>query len=125
MNFGQTILEPSYTRMPDFDSIDSNHASFEFDCKNCKSSIVRPYRELIANTNWCDDFDKTTIDEISQFYEMNLVGKAPDGGWTAVEKYQCNNCGTRYLIYAGVNEYANSVYRVTLQGITELLDDRN
>ena len=54
---------------------------------------------------------------------MNLVGKTPDGGWTAIVKIECKNCQTVYLIYAGVNEASNSFYIITLQGITEILDE--
>ncbi len=56
---------------------------------------------------------------------MNLVGKTPDGGWTAIVKAKCKNCQTEYLIYAGVNEASSSFYIITLQGITEILEDES
>ena len=54
---------------------------------------------------------------------MNAVNKTPDGGWIAIDKCYCENCQTQYLIYASVNEYYNSLYKITLQGITEILDE--
>jgi len=52
---------------------------------------------------------------------MNIVGKSPDGGWTTVIEGNCDACGTRYRFYAGIKENANSAYKVTLQGITEIV----
>ena len=37
-------------------------------------------------------------------------------------KVECSDCKTPFLVYAGVNEVRNSVYFVTMQGITELID---
>ena len=34
----------------------------------------------------------------------------------------CSKCSAKYLVYAGVSEVYNSIYTVTIQGITELID---
>jgi hypothetical protein len=51
---------------------------------------------------------------------MNVVGKSPDGGWPSVFEVRCDECGFRFLIYAGVEETSNSVYRVAIQSIAEI-----
>ncbi len=53
---------------------------------------------------------------------MNTVGKSPDGGWTAVMKTECENCSAAFLVYGGVAETYNSLYRVTIQGIAEFYE---
>lgn len=124
MKFGKSILSPSYFRKPDFNSLDSPEKSFQFDCVNCSSIIEVKYKTIIGKEfSWHDEFDEKTYDEIKRFYNMNAVGKTPDGGWTAIDTCQCDNCQTQYLTYVGVNEYYNSLYKITLQGITEILDE--
>ena len=58
--------------------------------------------------------------DAKSFFGVNLVGKTPDGGCPSMLTIECPGCRAAFLVYAGVNEVANSVYFVTLQGITEL-----
>jgi hypothetical protein len=123
MKFGKSILLPSYSRKSDFNSLNSTEKSFKFGCVNCQSKIQIKYDSIIENKwNWEDKFDDKTNSEIKQFYDINAVNKSPADGWTAIGKFQCGNCQTEYLIYAGVDEYYNSLYKVTLQGITEIIE---
>ncbi len=99
---------------------------FKFNCVNCQTVVEIKYETLIGKEfSWHDEFDGKTYNEIKRFYDMNAVGKTPDGGWTAIDKCQCSNCQIKYLIYAGVDEYYNSLYKITLQGITEILEDES
>ncbi len=124
MRFGKAVLLQSYSRRPDFDSLDSLEKSFNFGCVNCLTKIEVKYKTIIGKEfSWHEEFDAKTYEEIKRLYDMNAVGKTPDGGWTAIDKCQCNNCQTQYLIYAGEDEYYNSLYKITLQGITEILDE--
>jgi len=148
MQFGKSVLSPSYSRKPDFDSQDSikncygfrfrllfqlccwinkiisGKKAFSFICVNCQKEIGIDYESIIGKEfSWSDDFDEKTNEEIKQFYDMNEGGKTPDGGWTAIDKCLCGRCQTQYLIYAGVDEYLNSTFKVTLQGITEIIED--
>jgi len=126
MNFGKSILSPSYLRKPDFTSHESPEKVFNFECVNCQNNVKVKFKEIIgAEWSWKSYFDAQTVNEISAFYKMNLVGKTPDGGWTAISKVECKNCKTEYLIYSGVNEASNSFYIITLQGITEILEDES
>ena len=126
MKFGKSILTPSYFRKPDFDSVGMVENSFKFICVNCQKKVEIEFESIIGKEwSWHDKFDEKTNTEIKQFYDMNAVNKAPDGGWTAIDKCHCKNCQTQYLIYAGVDEYRNSCYAITMQGITEILEDES
>ena len=124
MKFGISILSPSDSRKPAFTSYDLLSKGFKFNCANCKNEIEVEYKLLIGEElDWENNFDKKSVGQIKQFYKMNIVGKSPDGGSPAVIKFLCHNCQTYYLIYASINEPANSFYLVTLQGITEIIKD--
>lgn len=121
MNFGKTILVPSFSRKPDFDSVASLGRTFRFACVKCSSMITRDFDSFIGlEFGWREKYDKDSLAAIEKHFGLNIVGKSPDGGWTAVCECNCENCGTLYLLYAGVEEYSNSAHRVTLQGITEI-----
>jgi transposase-like protein len=124
MKFGKSILSPSYSRGPNYDSLNSINENFEFICMNCQSKIQVEYNEIIGNEwNWEDNFDKKTNDEIKRFFDINAVNKSPDNGRTAISRFKCSDCQAQYLVYAGVNEYYNSLYKVTLQGIAEIIEN--
>ncbi len=117
---------PSYHHKPTFDSVESPEKIFSFDCIECSAKIEIKYRSIIGKEfTWHEEFDAKVYEEIKRFYCMNAVGKTPDGSWTAICKYQCDNCQTQYLIYAGVDEYANSAYKITLQAITEIIKNES
>jgi len=120
--FGKSALSPSYAREAHFKSSApvSNH--FTFDCFSCGRRISISYQLVIeAAGQW----EATIGDELAtaakEFYKIGLVGKSQDGGWPSMLNVSCDGYGARYLIYAGVEEYYNSLYRVTIQGVTELL----
>ena len=93
---------------------------------NCPTKIEVKYKTIIGKEfSWHEEFDEKTYDEIKQFYDMNAFSKTPDGGWTAIDRCHCKNCQSQYLIYAGIEEYYNSLYKITLQGITEILEDES
>ena len=120
--FGKSALSPSYAREAHFKSSApvSNH--FTFDCFSCGRPISISYQLLIGAAG---QWEATIGDELAtaakDFYKIGLVGKSQDGGWPSMLKVSCNGCEARYLVYAGVDEYYNSLYRVTIQGITELV----
>jgi len=48
MNFGRTVLVPSYFRKPDFDAVTSVNDTFEFEWVSCTSRIVKSFNSLIG-----------------------------------------------------------------------------
>lgn len=109
MKFAKVILEPSYLRKWEFDSVISSDNLFLFDCVCCCESIALSYQSLIGKDwIWKEKFDPATRTEFEEHFKMNLVGKTLDGFWTAIDECECEQCGATYLIYGGVNEYAHS-----------------
>jgi len=125
LKFATSILTPSYTRRPDFKSHESSDKLFAFACSFCQRPVTVEYASLI-NRGLASEHDlgETFAADAKSFYGMSVVGKSPDGGWPSMTTVECSNCKTMFLLYAGVNEVANSVYFVTMQGITELTEDR-
>ncbi len=123
MKFNNPILSPNYLRHFDFDSAERT-APYLFECSKCKTQIKVDFQALISKAfGWEADFSIAEVETIEQFFDMNAVGKSPDGGWRSVVQETCSDCLRRYLIYAGVNEYQNSLHRITLQGIVEIEDE--
>lgn len=121
MRFGNPILSPNHLRQWDFDSITSEEHAFEFKCAGCSATVMLFFDTLIGREfGWREEYSPETVSQIEKYFGMNLVSKTPDGGWTAITESKCESCGTDHIIYAGVREYANSAYRVTIQGICEL-----
>ena len=124
MKFGRTKLSPSYTRKPIFKSHESKERRFEFACVNCGELIAVEYNQLINQVfGWEQNIGEDLAAEAKEFYSIGVVGKSPDGGWPSIVKVQCPKCKTKHLVYAGVDEVSNSVYFVTLQGITEIIEE--
>ncbi|MGD9589789.1 MAG: hypothetical protein AB7Q37_16870 [Pyrinomonadaceae bacterium] len=124
MKFGIDLVSPSYTRTPTYDSLNAQAQSYEFDCIRCSMRIVIDFTDILNNeSQWPYDFDKVTENQIRLHFDMNMVGKSPDGGWPKIITRRCIGCSVKYMLYAGVNEVANSVYKITIQGITEIIDE--
>jgi hypothetical protein len=85
--------------------------------------VTVEYATLInLGVAWEQDIDETFAADVKSMYGIGPVEKSRDGGWPSIVKVECSNCKTLFLVYAGVNEVRNSVYFVTMQGITELID---
>jgi hypothetical protein len=121
---GKSKLSPSYTRKPTFKSHESNEKHFEFGCIHCGEQIAVEYNLLINRVfGWEQHLGEGLASEAKALYGIGMSGKSPDGGWPSIVKVQCPKCLTEHLIYAGVDEASNSVYVVTLQGITEIIGE--
>jgi hypothetical protein len=121
--FGKSLLTPSYTRKPDFKSHESTEDQFTFFCAQCGQSVGIEYTALInRGLRWEKDVGEIFAAEAKLFYGIGIVGKSPDGGWPSMMKVECSNCKNVFLVYAGVHEVSNSVYFVTIQGITALTE---
>ncbi len=82
MKFGKAVLLQSYSRKPDFDSLESLEKSFDFDCVNCPTKIEVKYKTIIGKEfSWHEEFDEKTYDQIKQYYDMNTVGKTLFREW--------------------------------------------
>lgn len=121
MKFLRKLFEPSYSRQADFHSLDATPANYKFNCADCSNAILFPFTEAITECwRWEEEFDDQTLSAIKMYFDMNIVGKSPDGGWPSVFEVSCNACQSRYLIYSSVKETSNSVFYVTVQSIAEI-----
>jgi hypothetical protein len=121
MTFGKSILLPSDARQPAYKSNESLEKNCTFACLGCDEQIMVEFKLLIEQHFgiWEEKLGKEFAEEAKKFYGIGFVGKSRDGGWPSMVKVQCNRCNASYLVYAGVKEIYNSIYFVTLQGITE------
>ena len=123
IKLGKSVLTPSYTREPDFRSHESTENQFTFACTQCGRSVIVEYNTLInRGFGWEQDIGETLAADAKTLYGIGLVGKSRDDGWPSMVKVECSGCKMLFLVYAGVNEVRNSVYFVTMQGVTELIE---
>ena len=124
MNFGRSILSPSYSRKPHFRSGDTSGDVFSFPCLNCDQTISIQLRSLLdAAYDGGLSIGEETLVQAKEFYRIGVVGRSQDGGWPSMIIIRCDSCHIKYLIYAGVDEPRNSMYLVTIQGITEIVEN--
>ncbi|MBA3712627.1 MAG: hypothetical protein H0W76_09275 [Pyrinomonadaceae bacterium] len=97
--------------------------SFEFDCLNC-NQVMRIVFNVLINATWDlkEAIGEKLATQAKKFYGIGLVGKSPGGGWPHMTICCCERCRTKCLIYAGVEEIYNSMYQVTIQAVTELIE---
>ncbi len=101
----------------------SDPSAYEFCCINCKASITAEFDRIIRiGSRWEEEWELAHVEETKNHFRMGVVGKSPDGGWPSMLVVACDACGTNHLIYAGVNEVYNSIYTVTVQSVSEMLD---
>ena len=124
MRFIKRLLEPSYLREANFDSLVSKDNSYRFDCSVCTAIVTFRFPEIIGKEySWRSEYPDKEVEQVESYFPMNLVGKSPDGGWPAILEASCDNCGAEFMVYAGVSEIYNSVHRVTVQSIAEISHD--
>lgn len=124
MKFGNRLFEPSYSRSADFHSLTSSERAYRFGCTRCSTVVDVPFSEIIGDEySWRDRYSAEEIVEIESYFRMNIVGKCPDGGRSVILEVDCSTCGAEFMLYAGVNETSNSVYRVVVQSIAEVSRD--
>lgn len=121
MKFLRKLLVPSYSRRADYDSLDSTSSHYSFPCPTCSAKVALSFADAIRHCyTWEDEIDQIDVELIKDYFEMNIVGKSQDGGWPSVFIVDCSSCSSRFMIYFGVSEISNSVYRVVIQSIAEI-----
>jgi hypothetical protein len=122
--FGRDLILPSLSRAPAYDSErDADDATHGMSCTACGQAMAVRFAELLQRGL---DYQRELGSEIAEcaaeHFGIGVVGKAHDGGWPSLLRIQCATCRASYLVYAGVREPANGRYRVTVQGVTELVE---
>lgn len=123
MKFGKSSLEPSYSRKPDFRTLESHTSAYKFFCIRCRASNAVGYDQIIeAAWLWNEEWDAASVADAKDHFSIGIVGKSQDGGWPSMLIVVCEVCGAEHVIYAGVDEISNSIHTVTIQGVSEVLD---
>jgi hypothetical protein len=121
MRFKEKLFEPSYSRQDDYNSLNDPDRGYSFVCTTCNQQVSFPSAKAIdSEYSWAEEYDQVTIQTIRDYFKMNLVGKSPDGGRPTVFEVACEKCSSLFLVYAGVEETSNSVFRVAIQSIAEI-----
>jgi hypothetical protein len=123
MEFGKTLLLPSYSRQPHFTSLKTPDLNYCFGCSSCGAALLFSYDEIISESwRWRERYGDDFVSTAKEHFGIGVVGKSHDGGWPSMVIIECGACKTRYLVYAGVDEFYNSLHTVTVQGITEIFN---
>ena len=126
MRFHKPQLEPSYSRSADFEGDDLSKDKYGFECGNCGAQVFAAYGDFqTAAWSWNENLPEHIVAAAKDVFQLNMVGRSHDGSLQAVILADCSDCGDRYLVYAGVDEGPNSYYRITVQGIVRIIDERD
>lgn len=117
---GRLLLEPSYSRSPAWRGSELDQAECNFACSCGAAVSVRVADLTRAAWTWEQELGPDLSKAATARFQLNAVGRSHDGGSPALVRQSCAACGARFLVYAGVEETSNSVYSVTLQGVSEL-----
>ncbi len=115
------LVRPSYHRSAVFTGSELGDQAYSWRCPTCSADISAPVGTIVSEA-W--SWERSAGDEVASFarahFELNAVGKSHDGGWPSILLVRCEGCAAQFVLYAGVEEVSNSVYQVTIQGLTHV-----
>jgi len=121
VDFGPQLIRPSYHREPWFAGSETSDRLYTWNCASCRAEVQVSLDAILRESwSWKSTLGKDLAAAAHDHFELNVVGRSHDGGSPSVLLAACPSCGTRYLLYAGVEEPSNSVYRVVIQGLSEV-----
>jgi len=121
VEFGPQLIRPSYHRDPWFAGSEISDRVYSWQCLSCQADVHAPLDAILREAwSWESNLGEELAAATTSHFELNAVGKSHDGGWPSVLLVPCASCSARYLLYAGVSEPSNSVYRVVIQGLSEV-----
>ena len=119
VKLSKSFIKPSATKLPFYHGDSSGDSHYRFQCRSCSSTIEIPFTELLHNTwSWEEKFLENEVLEIKKHFSIGPSNRTPEGGWPCLTLKCCNQCNSEYLSYIGFDEYRNSVYRLTEQGLS-------
>ena len=123
MNLTEEIKKPTHNSDPNFETgtLDSKK-SYEFKCTECGSKVLVNYNRqtTFSWTGHSDLITQTEYSDLKNHYGIGISQKSHDGGFPVFDKVRCKNCGQQYVTYAGVREFANSAFKIHIQGIGKI-----
>ena len=119
MKLSKSFIQPSATKLPFYHGDSSGNSSYRFQCRSCESNVEISFSNLLHNTwGWNEIFSKDEVFEIKKHFDIDPSNRTPEGGWPCISLASCKNCNLKYILYIGFDEYSNSVYRLTEQGLS-------
>jgi len=118
MEIFESHIEPSFSRAP---FSEGGGTDYCLKCPNCENSLKIEFNELLNGAwNLREKFTEEEIGKIIAYFRIGIVSKSHDGGWPSFNIVNCKKCSSQYISYIGLNEYCNSAYRITEQGLASV-----
>ena len=115
----ESIVKPSDSRAPYYDGSDLG-CVYSWPCPSCGLQVdVNLGAIQRAAWSWRGEISEPLATELKAYFRIGPE-RAHGGGWVSLLIHACPGCGTRFALYSGVDEYANSVYRVHIQGLARV-----
>ncbi len=121
IEFVSNLIRPSYGRDSWFSGSETDDRFYSWPCSEC-STEMRTSLDAILHKRWSweERLSAELISSLRAHFEINLVGRSPDGGFPSIILVPCPTCDAQNFLYAGVQETSNSVYRVVIQGLSRV-----
>ena len=115
----ESIVVPSDSKQPFHDGPDLDRF-YAWSCPKCDSD-VRVGLDAVRKGawSWPNEIPGSLAEEIRAHFAIGSE-RAHGGGWISLLTCACSGCGTTFALYAGVDEYSNSVCRIHIQGLARI-----
>ena len=117
MKLHNPIVVPDKDRKPFFDGDNLKSGEYQFLCSSCnKKTRINCFS--IYTGAWSKHFSSEACADIESFFGISLKHNySMSGGWPSLTMHYCIYCGYPHIVLADFDEYRNSVYAITIQGI--------
>ena len=115
-----SLLKPSDSRAPYYNGPDLGRV-YSWTCPSCGSQVDVTLRQIQrAAWSWPAEISAPRAAELKAHFGIGPE-RAHGGGLISLLGRVCPGCGTSFVLYSGVDEHANSVYRVHIQGLVRVV----
>jgi len=95
---------------------DTTHANYKCGCSECDAELVFSFTIVHAGAwGWQKNFAQQEIETIASTFTLPTE-RAPNP-WPSISRVNCSKCGTGFILYAAVDEYHHSAYRLAARGL--------
>ena len=120
MALGKILITPSFSRPGTYHGPAPEESEGKFGCSRCGADIAFSLAPFAAQGWGVDKALPQDLEKaLSEIFDVPTVGKSHDGGWPSYRLVVCSNCGSKYIVYSGVDETSNSIWKITVQGVIE------
>lgn len=120
MALGKILIKPSFSKLGTYHGPEPEDSEGKFGCSQCGADVVFNLAPFAAQGWGVDKSLPQELErELSRIFDVPIVGRSHDGGFPSYRLVACPSCGSKYVVYSGVDETSNSVWKITVQGIVE------